>query len=109
MFEEPAVGREACQPEELNATLHFPSLKGVSLPRRSTPTQAGLGNKGLGLNQNRLLFDEIFFQPNLVGEGNGSSLEAALVMFIMHQRFANQADVETRVLHLPDLTGFKRK
>jgi hypothetical protein len=59
------------------------------------------------LNQNCLLLSEIFLQHGFTCQRNWGSFSIALIMLIMNQRFADQADLQIRILQLPDLTAFK--
>lgn len=61
--------------------------------------------KNLFLKQRGFVFLEIFLQPFFGDERNGSALGIFFKMFVMHQRFADQADVKIGIFERPDLAG----
>ena len=61
----------------------------------------------LSLDQNSLVVFEELLDTLLVGERQRRSLGATFDKLVMHEVFANQFDVETRILHPPDLAGFE--
>ena len=59
------------------------------------------------LNQDGFINLEVFLHALLVGKLQRGPLGLALDKLIVHQVFAYELDVETRILHPPDLTGFE--
>ena len=70
--------------------------------RKSQPTP-------LTLDQNGLVVLEVFLHALLVGERHRGPLGPTFDKLVMHQVFAHELDVETRILHPPDLSGFQQR
>lgn len=69
-----------------------------------SPDCNGWSRRGF-LNQHGLFFFEVFLKRGFARERNGGALGVAFEMFIMHQRFSNQADVQIGAFQSPDLAG----
>ena len=61
----------------------------------------------LALYQDGVVVLQVPLDTFLVGKREGSSLGLAFEEFVVNQVFADELDVETRVLHSPDLAGFE--
>ena len=68
----------------------------------------GCGQGRLSLEQNRLIVLEESLQRIFVQERHRGAFHLALVMFVMDQRLADEANFKVRTLHSPDLAALKR-
>lgn len=50
--------------------------------------------RGLRLYQDRLIVVQIFFQSILAGQRNGGAFGVSFEMFVMHERLADQTNVQ---------------
>src|SRR5665811_134247 len=67
-----------------------------SAPSASSPSRGAEARieRGLFLNQDGLVFLKKQLERLFTGERNGSSLDLTLIMLVMHQPFAHEADLE---------------
>ena len=59
------------------------------------------------LDQDGLVVLEVFLHALLIGKRHRSPLCPTFDKLVMHQVFAHELDMQTRILHAPDLTGFE--